>query len=153
MYQLSLTAQQLESKLEKVRKLNASMNITDATYNEISKCIRVDTGHELEDGDEIKFRSPVPYSYIIGLEVCYQDPNTGASIKTFMIADADGNNDVGELDYLFGEGAVVKVILDVTNEKAFVQNADTNRYLEDRFSDMQEQLGAKIQLITWGDDD
>jgi lysophospholipase L1-like esterase len=50
----------------------------------------------------------------------------------FAFADAHGNN-VGDIDHLFAENAVVKVILDVTTSMAFVQNADTNAYIERTF--------------------
>jgi lysophospholipase L1-like esterase len=40
---------------------------------------------------------------------------------------------VGDIDHLFAENAVVKVILDVTARMAFVQNADTNAYIERTF--------------------
>jgi hypothetical protein len=49
-----------------------------------------------------------------------------------MFADAHGNN-VGDIDHLFAEDVVVKVILDVTKGMAFVQNADTNAYIESTF--------------------
>lgn len=91
--------------------------------------IRVDVGYTIHDGTEIKFRSPVDCSAITGLIVYY--PGTGGNTvsKVFVLADAHGNN-VGDIDHLFAEDVVVKVILDVTKGMAFVQNADTNAYLE-----------------------
>jgi hypothetical protein len=56
----------------------------------------------------------------------------GESYTEFALADAHGNN-VGDIDHLFAENVVVKVILDVTNAMAFVQNADTNAYIERTF--------------------
>ena len=50
-------------------------------------------------------------------------------------ADAHGN-DLGDLDNLFAEGAMVKVILDTDTNKAFIQNADTNAYLEKKFDNL-----------------
>ena len=91
--------------------------------------IIVDLNYPIKDGTEVKFRSPVDCSQVTGLVVNYD----GGS-QEFMFADAHGNN-VGHIDYLFAEDAVVKVILDVTTSMAFVQNADTNAYLEGRFEE------------------
>jgi hypothetical protein len=90
--------------------------------------IRVDLNTSIKDGLEVVFRSPVDCSQITGLIVYYD----GGS-KEFAFADAHGNN-VGDIDHLFAENVVVKVILDVTNGMAFVQNADTNTYLEEQFA-------------------
>ena len=91
--------------------------------------IRVDLNTPIKDGTEVVFRSPVDCSQITGLIVYYNGES-----KEFALADAHGNN-VGDIDHLFAENVVVKVILDVTTSMAFVQNADTNAYLEWRFKD------------------
>jgi hypothetical protein len=100
--------------------------------------IRVDLDYMHEAGYEIKFRSPADCSAITGLVVYYPGASGATTSKVFMLADAHGNN-VGDIDHLFTENVVVKVILDVTNSVAFVQNADTNAYLE-------EQLAGKLPL-------
>ena len=81
----------------------------------------------ISDGTEVVFRSPVDCSQVTGLVVYYNGGN-----KEFAFADAHGNN-VGDIDHLFAENVVVKVILDVTHAMAFVQNADTNAYIERTF--------------------
>ena len=91
--------------------------------------IRVDVDYALRDGLEMKFRSPVDCSQITGLIVYYPGEDGNITSKVFALADAHGNN-VGDIDHLFAEDVVVKVILDVTTSMAFVQNADTNAYLE-----------------------
>ena len=91
--------------------------------------IRVDVGYTIQDGAEIKFRSPVDCSVVTGLIVYYPGTDGNTASKVFAFADAHGNN-VGNIDHLFAENVVVKVILDVTTSMAFVQNADTNAYLE-----------------------
>jgi hypothetical protein len=98
--------------------------------------IRVDVGYTIHDGTEIKFRSPVDCSAITGMIVYYPGANGNVVSKVFALADAHGNN-VGDIDHLFAEDVVVKVILDVTKGMAFVQNADTNAYLE-------AQLAGKV---------
>ena len=89
--------------------------------------IRVDLTTPITDGTEVVFRSPVDCSQITGLIVYY-----GEDSKEFALADAHGNN-VGDIDHLFAENVVVKVILDVTHGMAYVQNADTNGYIENTF--------------------
>ena len=89
--------------------------------------VRVNLTTPITDGTEVVFRSPVDCSQVTGLVVYYD----GGS-KEFAFADAHGNN-VGDIDHLFAENVVVKVILDVTTGMAFVQNADTNAYIERTF--------------------
>lgn len=91
--------------------------------------IRVDVDYTILDGSEVVFRSPVDCSAITGLKVYYLNSNGVTASQVFTLADAHGNN-VGNIDHLFAEDVVVKVILDVTKGMAFVQNADTNAYLE-----------------------
>lgn len=100
--------------------------------------IIVDFNAPIKDGTEIVFRSPVDCSLVTGLLVNYD----GGS-QEFAFADAHGNN-VGDIDHLFAENVVVKVILDVTTSMAFVQNADTNAYLEGRFADIEESIGNAV---------
>lgn len=100
--------------------------------------IRVDLNAPIKDGTEVIFRSPVDCSQVTGLRVYF--PDEGQTLYfDFMFADAHGNN-VGDIDHLFAENAVVKVILDITTFMAFVQNADTNAYLEGRFAAIEDEI-------------
>ena len=107
--------------------------------------IRVDLNTPIYDGAEVVFRSPVDCSQVTGLIVYYPE-NGNSTSKEFAFADAHGNN-VGDIDHLFAENVVVKVILDVTTSMAFVQNADTNAYLEGRFDAMGEEFRTKRLFI------
>lgn len=89
--------------------------------------IRVDLNTNIADGSEVVFRSPADCSQVTGLVIYHNGGKT-----EFAFADAHGNN-VGDIDHLFAENALVKVILDVTARMAFVQNADTNTYIERTF--------------------
>ena len=111
--------------------------------------IRVDLETTIQDGTEVVFRSPVDCSQITGLIVYFKE-NGNTTSQEFALADAHGNN-VGDIDHLFAENVVVKVILDVAHSMAFVQNADTNAYLEGRF-DSLEKGKAKIDDRTIGKD-
>lgn len=108
--------------------------------------IRVDLNTPIFDGAEVVFRSPVDCSQITGLILYYPDNGNTVS-KEFAFADAHGNN-VGDIDHLFAENVVVKVILDVTTSMAFVQNADTNAYLESRFDGVTPD-DSKVSSKAW----
>lgn len=100
--------------------------------------IRIDLAGPVIDGQVATFRSPADCSAITGLIVYY--PHNGDTIsKIFQFADAHGNN-VGSTD-LFAESVLVRVILDTELNRAYVQNADTNAYLEGKFSRKQNKLG------------
>lgn len=114
--------------------------------------IRVDLNISIKDGTEVVFRSPVDCSQITGLIVYYIGDDGNASCKEFAFADSHGNN-VGDIDHLFAENVAVKVILDVTTGMAFVQNADTNAYLEGRFEDLEGKIagvGSDYKPPAWG---
>lgn len=112
--------------------------------------IRVDLNTPIKDGTEVIFRSPVDCSQVTGLIVYYNNNGNTAS-REFAFADAHGNN-VGDIDHLFAENVAVKVILDVTTSMAFVQNADTNAYLEGRFAELEakiDQGGGNVDLTDY----
>ena len=92
--------------------------------------IKVNSTIPVFDGQPLTFKAPADCSQVSGLIVYYPDGDATAS-KVFQFADAHGNN-VGDLD-LFAANAVVKVVLDIEKSMAFVQNADTNAYIERTF--------------------
>ena len=130
--------------------------------------IIVDLNYPIQDGTEVKFRSPADCSQITGLKVNYKGDDGITTYQEFMFADAHGEN-VGDIDHLFGENAVVKVILDVEHSMAFVQNADTNAYIERTFVKSVNGVtpneygdvyvaggaggGSQIQLVVWEEGD
>jgi hypothetical protein len=137
MYKLAITAEELDKILAKQQEdLNVANEVID---NRISVAVNF----TVVDGSEIKFRSPAACSAITGLSVQYPDEFGVTTTKEFAFADAHGNN-VGDIDHLFAENAVVKVILDVTKAMAFVQNADTNAYLESRIDGVDLSLPQEL---------
>lgn len=88
--------------------------------------IRVDVNYTIKDGSEVSFTAPCDCTAVTGLKVYHQ----GGS-KEFTFVDSHGN-DLSLLGHLFASGAIVKVILDVSNAHAYIQNPDTNAYLENR---------------------
>lgn len=103
--------------------------------------VRVDLTSPIYDGMEVVFKAPCNASEVTGLKLCYQ-----GEVHNFAFADANAN-DVGDLDNLFAEGAVVKVILDTDTNKAFIQNGDTNAYLENRFKEIGSGGGGGSDLF------
>ena len=55
--------------------------------------------------------------------------------QSFSFRDAHGNNLAG-LDHLFTEGAYIKAILDTGRGYAYLQNTDTNSYIENDFKNL-----------------
>lgn len=147
-YVLPLTTKEVERRLLKI----ADLAVHPAIYDESKALIQVVIDHFIEDGSEIKFKAPVDCSAITKLRVQYTDELGAVTSKVFAFADANGN-DVGEISNLFAAGTIVKVVLDLDADAngtyaAFVQNADTNAYLETKLASK-----AQVQIITWEDDD
>ena len=93
--------------------------------------IRVESKCELYDGISITFKAPCNNTAVDGLNVYH----TGVS-RSFSFRDAHGNNLAG-VNNLFSAGTYVNAVLDTANNYAYLQNADTNAYLE-------EVLAAKL---------
>lgn len=91
--------------------------------------IRLDLDSPIVDGQTVTFRSPVNCAEIEGLIVYYRTDGEETS-ETFQFVDSHGNN-VGGVD-LFASDVLVQVILDTNLKRAYVQNADTSKYLEEK---------------------
>lgn len=91
--------------------------------------IRIDLDHIPMDGETVSFKAPCNASEITGLIIYYKNESNNTVSQEFTLNDANGA-DIGSIDNIFAEGAIVKVILDTGLNNAFVQNPDTNDYLE-----------------------
>lgn len=87
--------------------------------------IKINTKYPVYDGAPITFRAPCD---------CTETEGVSVNSKNFVFKDAHGVALTG-MGNLFVKDAVVKVILDVTNSCAYIQNADTNSYLENKDAD------------------
>ena len=96
--------------------------------------IRVDASYTIVDGSEVVFLAPCNCNEVSGLKVYHP----GGS-KVFTFKDAHGTALTG-IGSLFAAGVLVKAILDVTNGYAYLQNADTNAYLEEKFSSVNDAV-------------
>lgn len=84
----------------------------------------------IADGYKLKFRTPCDSTTIEGLEVKYPAKNgVGTLIKKFVFKDAHGT-ELSGVGNLFVSGVMIEVLLDVTHNEAYIQNADTNSYVE-----------------------
>ena len=96
--------------------------------------IRVDSPTTIYDGQTITFKSPADCSQITGLIIYYPEGETTKS-KEFKLVDAHGVDVGSGTISLFAANVLVKVILDIDESKAYVQNADTNAYLEGKLAE------------------
>ena len=92
--------------------------------------IRIDLSGALSDGQIVTFKAPCDCTAIEGFKVYYIDNGSRVS-KKFIMKDSHGNNLAG-IGNLFVKDVYVHAILDVKNGFAYLQNADTNAYLEQR---------------------
>ena len=90
--------------------------------------IKINTNYPVYDGMPLTFEAPCDCTSVEGLTVTYNNEST-----SFVFKDAHGNTLTG-VGGLFAKGAYVKVILDTQNGGAYIQNADTNAYLEAKFN-------------------
>lgn len=146
---LPMTAAELERRLSKVDDLEIH---TAVAYDNV---IKVAVDYCITNGASIKFKAPVDCTAVSRLSIQYKDADNTTVEKLFAFADANGN-DLGNINNLFAKDALVKVILDLDaningHGAAFVQNADTNAYLESRL-DMLDTKAA-IQFVIWDEND
>lgn len=101
--------------------------------------IRIDIEGILMDGHEVTFKAPCDCDQIDGLKVYFI--HNGAQVsREFTMKDAHGHTLTG-IGNLFAAGSYVKVLLNTVDSAAYIQNADTNGYLEKKFSQMLYVVG------------
>lgn len=84
------------------------------------------------DGHKLTFKAPCDCISVEKLKVCYVE-NATQKNRLFTMKDAHGNDLTG-LGNLFSQGAYVDVVLDTVNGFAYLQNAGTNKYLEQKIT-------------------
>ena len=107
--------------------------------------IKVTSKCAIYDGMIITFKAPCDCTVVDGINVYFQNDK-----QTFFFRDAHGN-DVSEIDDLFTIDTYVTVSLDTANSYAYLQNADTNAYLEEalagKASEMTANTMAAVALV------
>lgn len=120
--------------------------------------IRVDLGHEpIYDGMSLTFKAPCDCTEVSGLDIlAWEVTENSSSLRnyTFTFKDAHGNTLTG-IGNLFSADSYVKVVLDTVNNFAYLQNADTNAYLEGRFNERVQKIwsgswsSGSIEVPDW----
>lgn len=101
----------------------------------------------ISDGNKLKFRTPCDSTTIECLEVKYPAKNgVGTLIKKFVFKDAHGT-ELSGVGNLFVSGVMIEVLLDVTHSVAYIQNADTNSYIERVKSDIERLEETQKQFL------
>lgn len=83
--------------------------------------LKVNVPYKIFDGSEVIFYAPCNSSEVESLKILYLE-NGAEKSKEFTLKDGAGI-DLLQYANVFVEGALVKVILDVTNSVAFIQNS------------------------------
>lgn len=93
--------------------------------------IKVKIDYPITDGSKLKFRTPCESTSVEGLVVTYPVKNgVGYAVKNFTFMDAHGKALSG-LGNVFTSDVLIEVLLDVTKGSAYIQNANSNTYIED----------------------
>lgn len=90
--------------------------------------IKVELSAPPVDGMDIKFKAPCDCTAVTGMLAVFPSESGSIEEKEFTFRDAHGHNLAG-IGNLFGAGAYVKVIIDTARGYAYLQNADTNGFL------------------------
>ena len=98
--------------------------------------INVTLTEPLRDGMEVKFQAPCDCTAVTGLTLTYPTNDGTTASRSMVFMDAHGNRLTG-VGNLFVEGSYIKVLADTTNNVAYIQNADTNSYLEGEFDKLR----------------
>lgn len=112
--------------------------------------INISVDYPIEDGMNLTFTAPCNCSAVTGLKVTYPvitETDSTSTSKTFAFKDAHNNN-LSSTNNLFVQGAIIKVILNVTNSYAYIQNADTNAYLEGKFTSIGSDMSTLNTNLT-----
>ena len=113
--------------------------------------IRVDVDGVIIDGQSITFKAPCNCSEIEKLKIYYIKNGVQVS-ELFTMKDSLGKN-LSNVDNLFSKDAYVKAILDTVNKRAYLQNAATSGYLEekvapvDNFESERTDLSASARTV------
>lgn len=107
--------------------------------------IRVDLTYPIEDGLQVTFKAPCDSNQATGIKIYYPvvtEQGESTANQTFTFGDSATYN-IGGTEHLFVTGAYVSVILDTTNNRAYLQNGDTNHYLEAVLEDLSTAISGK----------
>lgn len=105
--------------------------------------LKITINSVLMDGHEVTFKAPCDCTAFENLDVHYVENQTQKN-KLFALKDAHGNSLKG-IGNLFTQGAYVHVILNTVDGVAYLQNSDTNGYLEKKFDGYLPLSGGTLR--------
>lgn len=97
--------------------------------------IRLDMLDTIQDGQTVTFKAPCDCTAINGIKVYYPGTDGNATSKEFLLKDTHGN-DVSNINDLFKKNTYISALLDVPNGFAYLINAATNAYLEQKIKNI-----------------
>lgn len=114
--------------------------------------VKIILDYPIIDGQGLTFKAPCACTAVSGLIVYYPEKKGAETLVSKVFTFKDSHcNDLGDLDNLFSKNAYVKVLLDIGNSAAYVQNADTNAYLEGRIDAKENKaVFTKFTLMAGG---
>jgi len=115
--------------------------------------IKLTVDFPIYSGLALTFQAPCNCSAVTGLKVYYKELTESAAAdasKVFEFRDAHCVA-VTNISNLFAQNALVKVVLDVQNGYAYIQNADTNSYLEGKFDGKADKATTLTGTLTAGE--
>ena len=98
------------------------------------------------DGAEVKFKAPCDCTAVTGILLSFPAADGSEGAQAFTFRDSHGNDLTG-LGNLFSAGAYIKVILDTGRGHAYLQNAATNTYLENK----TKAVAVNLPVSAWVD--
>lgn len=106
--------------------------------------IKIIVDGALMDGHKVSFKAPCDCVTVEKLKVCYLE-NGEQKTRLFTMRDSH-NNDLTGLGNLFSEGAIVYAVLDTVKGYAYLQNASTNKYLEQKITPVDNLESDRADL-------
>lgn len=106
--------------------------------------IRVDVDGIITDGQSVTFRAPCDCSEIEGLKIYYIKDKVRVG-ELFTMKDSRVQN-LSTVNNLFAAGAYVTVVLDTVNKRAFLQNAATSGYIEEKVTPVDNLESDRADL-------
>lgn len=107
--------------------------------------IKITVEGPLMDGHKVTFKAPCNCDAVEKLDVRYIKDNEQKS-KLFTMKDSHGNDLTG-LGNLFFKDAYVDVVLDPNSGSAYLQNAGTNAYLEEKFKTISAGVATPVDNL------
>lgn len=116
--------------------------------------IKLTVDFPIYSGLALTFQAPCNCSAVTGLKVYYKELSESAATDASMVFEFRDAHCVAvtNISNLFAQNALVKVVLDVQNGYAYIQNADTNSYLEEKFggkADKPTLLTGSLTVAGW----